>query len=196
MQFGQKLIQLREKRGLSQEQLADELQVSRQTISDWENDAAVIDVENAANICRYFGVDMNALFLDPTDLSADLSQNDTPASATDVPANGSVTTDSAPAKPSQDSDKNSLAIWRTSLVVSVILFAVFFAVAVIAATLLVFDPNSGLTINSMIFVIVGLAFAGIAALMALVMLIVSTVMFVKCRKSLATKYQADSADKK
>ncbi len=37
MKFNEKLISIRKKRGLSQEELGMELQVSRQTISKWEN---------------------------------------------------------------------------------------------------------------------------------------------------------------
>lgn len=64
MKFGLKLTELRENRGLSQEELADKLQVSRQTISNWENDKVSIDVAKAAEICRLFGVGMDYLFMD------------------------------------------------------------------------------------------------------------------------------------
>lgn len=37
MQFGEKLISLRRKAGLSQEQLADALGVTRQSVSKWES---------------------------------------------------------------------------------------------------------------------------------------------------------------
>ena len=37
MKFGEKLIKLRKEKKLSQEQLAEELGVTRQTISNWEN---------------------------------------------------------------------------------------------------------------------------------------------------------------
>ena len=36
MKFNEKLIEIRKKQGLSQEELGMELQVSRQTISKWE----------------------------------------------------------------------------------------------------------------------------------------------------------------
>ncbi|OUN31683.1 helix-turn-helix transcriptional regulator [Blautia sp. An81] len=36
MKFNEKLLSIRKKKGLSQEQLGMELQVSRQTISKWE----------------------------------------------------------------------------------------------------------------------------------------------------------------
>ena len=43
MRLGEKIYQLREKTGLSQEQLAEKLDVSRQTVSNWENDKVKID---------------------------------------------------------------------------------------------------------------------------------------------------------
>ena len=73
MQFGEKLVNLRESRGMSQEELAEKLDVTRQTISNWENDKVKIDVEKAIEICRIFGVDLNSLFL--TDESSDKLQN-------------------------------------------------------------------------------------------------------------------------
>lgn len=36
MKFNEKLVELRKRHGLSQEQLGMELQVSRQTVSKWE----------------------------------------------------------------------------------------------------------------------------------------------------------------
>ena len=37
MKFGDKLIALRKKKGLSQEELAEKLGVSRQSVSKWES---------------------------------------------------------------------------------------------------------------------------------------------------------------
>ena len=64
MQFSEKLVFLREKHGLSQEELAEKLDVSRQTISNWENGKVAVDASKAVEICRLFDVDMNYLFLD------------------------------------------------------------------------------------------------------------------------------------
>ena len=56
------MIALREGKGLSQEQLAEELKVTRQTISNWENDKVKIDVSKGAEICAYYGISMDELF--------------------------------------------------------------------------------------------------------------------------------------
>ncbi|GFO83882.1 helix-turn-helix transcriptional regulator [Anaerostipes butyraticus] len=37
MKFGEKLIQLRRKEGMSQEQLAAEIGITRQSVSKWES---------------------------------------------------------------------------------------------------------------------------------------------------------------
>lgn len=67
MTFGEKLVYLRERHGMSQEELAEKLDVSRQTISNWENDKVKIDVDKAMEICQIFDVDLNRLFLSETD---------------------------------------------------------------------------------------------------------------------------------
>lgn len=46
MTFADKLIRLRKKNGMSQEDLADKLGVSRQAISKWEGMLSVPDLQN------------------------------------------------------------------------------------------------------------------------------------------------------
>ena len=54
--MGEKLQLLRKSRGLSQEQLAAELDVSRQAISKWECGDSTPDLDKLRAICAYFGV--------------------------------------------------------------------------------------------------------------------------------------------
>ena len=56
MTLGEKLQLLRRSRGLSQEQLAAELDVSRQAISKWECGDSTPDLDKLRAICAYFGV--------------------------------------------------------------------------------------------------------------------------------------------
>ena len=56
MTLGEKLKMLRASRGLSQEQLAAELNVSRQAVSKWECGDAAPDLDKLRAICAYFGV--------------------------------------------------------------------------------------------------------------------------------------------
>ena len=54
MKFNEKLISIRKKRGLSQEELGMELQVSRQTISKWENGQSYPDFQRLVQLSDYF----------------------------------------------------------------------------------------------------------------------------------------------
>ncbi|MDE7454768.1 MAG: helix-turn-helix domain-containing protein [Clostridia bacterium] len=67
MQLGEKLYKLRESKNMSQEELAERLGVSRQTISNWENDKVTLDVDKAQELCNLYNIDMNTLFdVEPT----------------------------------------------------------------------------------------------------------------------------------
>ncbi len=59
--LGNKIIELRKSRNLSQEQLADLLNVSRQTISRWEQDTVFPTLENCIELCRIFDININNL---------------------------------------------------------------------------------------------------------------------------------------
>ena len=54
MNIADRIQMLRKQRGLSQEQLADEIGVSRQLVSKWENEQAVPDVERISILSEYF----------------------------------------------------------------------------------------------------------------------------------------------
>lgn len=56
MTLGEKLQALRRSRGLSQEQLALELNVSRQAVSKWELGESTPDLDKLRALCAFFGV--------------------------------------------------------------------------------------------------------------------------------------------
>ena len=56
MTLGEKLREIRKKFGLSQEQLADMINVSRQAITKWETDKGIPDVTNLQELAKVFGV--------------------------------------------------------------------------------------------------------------------------------------------
>lgn len=56
MTIGTKIQKLRKQHGLSQEQLAETLGVSRQAVSKWEAEQSVPDIDKIVLICDYFGV--------------------------------------------------------------------------------------------------------------------------------------------
>lgn len=61
MAFSEELYALRKQKGLSQEQLAEALDVSRQAISKWENGTAMPETETLIALSRYFGVSIDTL---------------------------------------------------------------------------------------------------------------------------------------
>ncbi len=61
MSFGEKLSNLRKSKGLSQEDLASELNVSRQAVSKWESNNAYPETEKILAICKLFDVSMDEL---------------------------------------------------------------------------------------------------------------------------------------
>jgi len=58
---GAALAELRQKRGISQSDLAEVLDVSRQAVSRWELDAARPSSENLARLSSYFGIPVDML---------------------------------------------------------------------------------------------------------------------------------------
>lgn len=64
MSISEKIQQLRKSNGLSQEQLAEKLNVSRQAISKWESGASFPDVEKIVLISELFKVSTDYLMKD------------------------------------------------------------------------------------------------------------------------------------
>ena len=73
MKLAEKILALRKSKGMSQEELAEKLNVSRQAISRWENGTALPDASNVLQLSKLFGV------------TADYLLNDTYQSDNDVP---------------------------------------------------------------------------------------------------------------
>ena len=61
MGFGRHLFQARKKKGLSQEETAEKLGVSRQTISKWETDETLPDIRQAKRLAVLYGVTLDEL---------------------------------------------------------------------------------------------------------------------------------------
>ena len=61
MSFGENLINLRKQKGWSQDDLADNLNLSRQAISKWENDTSKPDIDNIKKISKIFSVTIDDL---------------------------------------------------------------------------------------------------------------------------------------
>lgn len=56
MKLSDKIIGLRKSNGMSQEDLAEKLNVSRQAISRWESGTAMPDASNILQLSKLFGV--------------------------------------------------------------------------------------------------------------------------------------------
>ena len=56
MELGSRIRALRTARGLSQETIAERLQVSRQAVAKWENGASLPSTANLLALCALFGV--------------------------------------------------------------------------------------------------------------------------------------------
>lgn len=61
MEFNNRLYELRKQRGLSQEELANKLNVSRQTISKWEVGDSTPDMEKLVAIGDLFDISLDEL---------------------------------------------------------------------------------------------------------------------------------------
>lgn len=200
MKFGNKLIELREQRGLSQEELADELRVSRQTISNWENDKVSIDVDKAAEICRFFDVDMNFLFLDESNDAENLS-----AAAVEQRLGSD--------QKMVSSRSSSTVLWRSAIVVSAILLAVFAVFEIVVCALYFGLTNAGagdisvtdgvvtststFTFLPSFFALFwcAMVFGGLATSMSVVMLVVSVIFYRKyCKKDKKTDLSKQRED--
>ena len=60
MQLREQLIQLRDKYGLSQQEFADRVGVSRQSVSRWESGKSVPSAKQAAALCAAFRLNAKA----------------------------------------------------------------------------------------------------------------------------------------
>lgn len=61
MTFAEKLKSIRKQAGMSQEQLAEKIGVSRQAVTKWETDAGIPDIENMMAISALFNISIDEL---------------------------------------------------------------------------------------------------------------------------------------
>ena len=64
MEFCEKLQELRKSRGLTQEELAEKLYVSRTAISKWESGRGFPSIDSVRAISKFFSVSLDELFSD------------------------------------------------------------------------------------------------------------------------------------
>ena len=61
IEIANRLLEYRKKSGLSQEELAEKLNISRQSVSKWERAEASPDTDNLIELAKIYGVTMDDL---------------------------------------------------------------------------------------------------------------------------------------
>ena len=61
MSLGERLTKLRKEKGLSQEEVAEKLDVTRQTVSKWETDASTPDFDKIIPLCKLYNLTTDEL---------------------------------------------------------------------------------------------------------------------------------------
>lgn len=75
MRFEEKIVELRKAKGLSQEELAEQLGVSRQAVSRWELGQTLPDIINLVQLCELFGVSADYLVREEEQASVTSNQS-------------------------------------------------------------------------------------------------------------------------
>lgn len=74
LKLSDKIYTLRKKEGMSQEQLAEKLEVSRQAVSKWEIGSAAPELENVVALAKLFAVTTDWLLMDDAPRLAEPSE--------------------------------------------------------------------------------------------------------------------------
>lgn len=72
--LGQRLKQVRVEKGFSQADVADFLNISRQSISRWETDKAYPDIDNLVELSKYYEVSIDELLTETKVLQHEINQ--------------------------------------------------------------------------------------------------------------------------
>ena len=145
--FGDNLYSLRKSRGLSQDEFAESLGVSRQAVSKWERNEAYPDTENLIAIAKFFNVKIDDLINTPinADEGVPADTSSISANATEYSENDSDDEDDD--EEDQESNQKSAAsyIWDS------VPFAI---IAVIAYLLIGFFVEGGWEIGWTVFLLI------------------------------------------
>jgi len=63
MTLGERIKNYRQRIGLSQEELAEKLNVSRQAITKWENDSGIPDIDNLISLSKVMKISLDELVM-------------------------------------------------------------------------------------------------------------------------------------
>ena len=67
MNLGEKLFELRKSKNLTQDDVAEKLDVTRQTVSKWETNQSTPDFDKIAPLCKLYEITPNELLIGETD---------------------------------------------------------------------------------------------------------------------------------
>ena len=76
MTIGEKIAKLRTSLNISQEQLAEKISVSRQSVSKWEMDQALPQIDKVLQICEIFNITTDELLQDKLNISPKLNDGE------------------------------------------------------------------------------------------------------------------------
>ena len=76
MTIGEKIAKLRTSLNISQEQLAEKLSVSRQSVSKWEMDQALPQIDKVLQLCEVFDISTDELLYDKISINRKISVSD------------------------------------------------------------------------------------------------------------------------
>lgn len=74
MKFNEKIKEIRSNHGLTQEQFANQLNVTRQAVSNWENDRNLPDLEMIITIAEIFELSLDELILGGSSMHNDITE--------------------------------------------------------------------------------------------------------------------------
>lgn len=74
MNFDKKIIEIRKKNNLTQEKLAEKLNVSRQTVSNWETNKCYPDIETLVIISNMFNISLDILIKENVEMIKDIDK--------------------------------------------------------------------------------------------------------------------------
>lgn len=90
--IGDKLKAARKRRNLSQEEVSEKLLISRQSISKWENNICLPDLENFQKICELYEIDSRELLAQKKpDIEEETANTNDPADGTEDSNDSEIT---------------------------------------------------------------------------------------------------------
>lgn len=84
MEISQVVREKRKEQGLTQEQLAEKIFVSKKTISNWENGRTTPDIESLIQIAHLFELSLDSLLLEGSTIVADFKKREQLAELTRI----------------------------------------------------------------------------------------------------------------